>query len=78
MGFDGKTLVHPSQIAPCNTAFSPTAAEIVEARQIIAVFERPENQGKGVVQLDGRMVERMHADIAQRTVALADGIAALS
>jgi citrate lyase subunit beta/citryl-CoA lyase len=78
MGFDGKTLVHPNQIAPCNAAFSPTADEIEEARRIIAVFELPENHARGVVQFDGRMVERMHADIARRTVALADGIAAMS
>jgi citrate lyase subunit beta/citryl-CoA lyase len=78
MGFDGKTLVHPNQIALCNEVFSPTAAEIHQARRIIAVFELPENHAKGVVQLDGRMVERMHADIARRRVALADGIAALS
>jgi citrate lyase subunit beta / citryl-CoA lyase len=78
MGFDGKTLVHPNQIAPCNAVFSPTAEEIDQARRIIAVFELPENHAKSVVQLDGRMVERMHADIAKRTVALADGIAALS
>jgi citrate lyase subunit beta/citryl-CoA lyase len=78
MGFDGKTLVHPNQIAPCNAAFSPTQDEIEQARRIIAVFDLPENRAKGVVQLDGRMVERMHADIAKRTVSLADGIAALS
>jgi citrate lyase subunit beta / citryl-CoA lyase len=78
MGFDGKTLVHPSQIAPCNAAFSPGEDEIAQARRIIAVFELPENHAKGVVQMDGRMVERMHADIARRTVALADGIAALA
>jgi citrate lyase subunit beta/citryl-CoA lyase len=78
MGFDGKTLVHPSQIAPCNAAFSPTDDEIAQARRIIAIFELPENQARGVIQMDGRMIERMHADIARRTVALADGIAALS
>jgi citrate lyase subunit beta/citryl-CoA lyase len=78
MGFDGKTLVHPNQIALCNEVFSPTVEEIHQARRIIAVFDLPENHAKGVVQLDGRMVERMHADIARRTVALADGIAALS
>jgi citrate lyase subunit beta / citryl-CoA lyase len=78
MGFDGKTLVHPNQIEPCNAAFSPTAEEIDQARKIIAVFERPENRAKGVVQIEGRMVERMHADIAKRTVAIAEGIAALS
>ena len=75
MGFDGKTLIHPSQIAPCNAVFSPSAEETAQARRMIAAFELPENNGKGVVQLDGRMVERMHADIAQRTVAIADAIA---
>jgi citrate lyase subunit beta/citryl-CoA lyase len=76
LGFDGKTLIHPSQIAPCNEAFSPSEEEIAQARKIIAAFERPENKDKGVVQLDGRMVERMHADIARRTVAIAEAIAA--
>lgn len=78
MGFDGKTLIHPNQIAPCNSAFSPSEAEITQARKIIAAFELPENQAKGVVQLDGRMVERMHADMARRTVAIADAISARS
>jgi citrate lyase subunit beta/citryl-CoA lyase len=78
MGFDGKTLVHPSQIAPCNAAFSPTVDEINQARRIIAVFELPENRTRGVVELDGRMVERMHADVARRTLAIADDIAARS
>jgi citrate lyase subunit beta/citryl-CoA lyase len=76
MGFDGKTLIHPNQIAPCNAAFSPSEADIAQARKIIAAFELPENQGKGVVQIEGRMVERMHADMARRTVAIADAIAA--
>jgi citrate lyase subunit beta/citryl-CoA lyase len=74
MGFDGKTLIHPNQIAPCNAVFSPGAEETAQARKIIAAFDRPENAGKGVVQLDGRMVERMHADIARRTVAIAEAI----
>lgn len=76
MGFDGKTLIHPSQIEACNAAFSPPVAEVQEARALIALFDRPENAGKGVVQIEGRMVERMHADIARKTVALADAIAA--
>jgi citrate lyase subunit beta/citryl-CoA lyase len=76
MGFDGKTLIHPNQITPCNVAFSPSEAEVTQARKIIAAFELPENQAKGVVQLDGRMVERMHADMARRTVAIADAVAA--
>jgi citrate lyase subunit beta / citryl-CoA lyase len=75
MGFDGKTLIHPSQIAPCNVAFSPSEAEVAQARRIIAAFELPENRTKGVVQIDGRMVERLHADMARRTVAIADAIA---
>ena len=74
MGFDGKTLIHPSQIAACNTAFSPSADEVAQARKIIAAFDLPENSGKGVVQLDGRMVERLHADIARRTLAISNAI----
>jgi citrate lyase subunit beta / citryl-CoA lyase len=76
MGFDGKTLIHPNQIEPCNAAFSPSADEVAQAKKIIAAFALPENRGKGVVQLDGRMVERMHADMAQRTVAIAEAIEA--
>jgi len=75
LGFDGKTLIHPSQIEPCNKAFSPSEAEVAQARTIIAAFDRPENQGKGVVSIDGRMVERLHADMARRTVAIAEAIA---
>jgi citrate lyase subunit beta/citryl-CoA lyase len=76
MGFDGKTLIHPNQIGPCNAAFSPAADEVAQARKIIAAFDQPENRDKGVISLDGRMVERMHADIARRTVAIAEAIAA--
>jgi citrate lyase subunit beta/citryl-CoA lyase len=75
LGFDGKTLIHPNQIEPCNQAFSPTPEEIAQAQKIIAAFELPENRGKGVVALDGRMVERLHADMARRTVAIAQAIA---
>jgi citrate lyase subunit beta / citryl-CoA lyase len=74
LGFDGKTLIHPNQVGPANEVFAPPAAEIDEARAIIAAFARPENRGKGVISLEGRMVERMHADIAERTVALAEAI----
>ncbi|MGC1357013.1 MAG: CoA ester lyase [Xanthobacteraceae bacterium] len=76
LGFDGKTLIHPQQIGPCNEAFSPAADEVAWARKIIAAFELPENASKGVIQVDGRMVERLHAEMAQRTVAIADAIAA--
>jgi citrate lyase subunit beta / citryl-CoA lyase len=75
MGFDGKTLIHPSQIDPCNRAFAPSDADVAAARKIIAAFALPENKGKGAISLDGRMVELLHAEIAARTVALADAIA---
>ena len=75
LGFDGKTLIHPQQIAICNEAFSPAPAEVEWARKIIAAFELPENKGKGVIQVDGRMVELLHAEMARRTVAIADAIA---
>jgi citrate lyase subunit beta/citryl-CoA lyase len=75
-GFDGKTLIHPSQIAPCNEAFSPHEEEVAHARKIIDAFDQPENSNKGAIQLDGRMVERLHVDIARRLVAVAEAIAA--
>lgn len=74
-GFDGKTLIHPAQIEACNAAFTPPAEEIDEARAILKAFGQPEAQGKGVIAVGGRMVERMHADMARRTVAIADAIA---
>jgi citrate lyase subunit beta/citryl-CoA lyase len=76
-GFDGKTLIHPSQIAPCNTAFAPSPEEVETARKIVAAFELPQNKGKGAIALDGRMVERLHAASAKRTLALAQAIAAM-
>jgi citrate lyase subunit beta/citryl-CoA lyase len=74
LGFDGKTLIHPGQIEACNAAFTPPADDVAQARKIIAAFERPENQGRGAIQLDGRMVERLHAEIAKKTIAIADAI----
>ncbi|MGL4286735.1 MAG: HpcH/HpaI aldolase/citrate lyase family protein, partial [Phreatobacter sp.] len=76
MGFDGKTLIHPNQIAGCNATFSPAEAEVAWARKIIAAFEQPENAAKGALQVEGRMVERLHADMARRLVAIAEAIAA--
>jgi citrate lyase subunit beta/citryl-CoA lyase len=76
LGFDGKTLIHPNQIEPCNTAFSPSADEVAWARKMIAAFDLPENKSKGVVSIDGRMVERLHAEMARRTVLIAEAIAA--
>jgi len=74
MGFDGKTLIHPSQVAACHGAYSPTESEVHDARRILEAFALPENRGKGVLNLDGRMVELLHAEMAQRTVAIADAI----
>lgn len=75
-GFDGKTLIHPSQIAPANGAFSPSPDEIEGAAKIIAAFENPDNRSRGAISIDGRMVERLHLEMARRTTALAEAIAA--
>jgi citrate lyase subunit beta / citryl-CoA lyase len=75
MGFDGKTIIHPNQIGPANAVFAPSIEEVAHAKKIIGAFALPENAGKGVIALDGRMVERLHADMARRTVAIAEDIA---
>lgn len=77
MGLDGKTLIHPGQIDICNEVYAPSAAEVESARAIVDAFALPENAGKGVIQLNGRMVELLHADMARRTLAIAEAIAAL-
>ena len=74
LGMDGKTLIHPTQIEAANRTFMPSTEEIAWARQILAAFEEPENQGKGVIKINGEMVELLHADMAKRTVAIADAI----
>ena len=68
-------MIHPKQIEACNAAFSPAPDEVEAARKIIAAFDLPENRDKGVIQIEGRMVERLHADMARRTVEIADAIA---
>lgn len=75
MGFDGKTLIHPSQIEPCNAAFTPAADEVAAAREILEEFGKPEHAGRGAIQIRGQMVERLHMEMARRTVAIADAIA---
>jgi len=77
LGFDGKTLIHPSQIEACNVIFTPPEEDIARARKIIAAFELPENVSRGAIRLDGAMVERLHADMARRTIEIADAIAAI-
>jgi citrate lyase subunit beta / citryl-CoA lyase len=74
LGMDGKTLIHPSQIAICNEVFSPAPEEIKAAREIVAAFALPENAGKGAINLNGRMVELLHKDIALKTLEIADAI----
>jgi citrate lyase subunit beta / citryl-CoA lyase len=75
LGFDGKTLIHPSQVDPCNTAYSPTEAEIEHARRVIAAFDEAVATGKGVVTVDGRMIENLHVDNARRVLAVAQSLA---
>ena len=75
LGFDGKTLIHPKQVGPCNDAFSPTAGAVAEARRIIAAHADAEAAGQGVVVVDGRLIETLHVEMAERTVALAEAVA---
>jgi citrate lyase subunit beta/citryl-CoA lyase len=77
LGFDGKTLIHPDQVAIANEVFAPAVEEVAWARKVIATFGRPEHKGKGVITVDGRMVELLHAEMARRTVAIADAIEAM-
>ena len=78
MGFDGKTLIHPTQVEPCNEAFSPSPDEIDYSRRVIEAFEEGLAAGKGVVTVDGKMIENLHVDNARRALAIAEAIAALS
>ncbi|MEP2101757.1 MAG: CoA ester lyase [Parasphingorhabdus sp.] len=77
-GFDGKTLIHPSQIDIANNEFAPDDSKIAEAKAIIAAFDDPANAGKGVITVDGKMTEILHLRQAEQTIALADAIAAAS
>jgi citrate lyase subunit beta/citryl-CoA lyase len=77
LGFDGKTLVHPSQVEPANEAWSPSPDEVELARRIIDAYGDAEAEGRGVVTVDGRMIENLHVANAQRTLAVADAIAQL-
>ncbi len=76
LGFDGKTLVHPKQLATANAAFSPSAEEVDWARRVIRAHAEAESAGRGVALLDGRLVENLHVDEARRVVGLAEAIEA--
>ena len=74
MGFDGKTLIHPSQLAACNDIFAPSEAEVAQARDVVAAFADPANAGQGVLKVNGKMTELLHRDIAARTIAISEAI----
>ena len=74
MGFDGKTLIHPTQVEPCNEIFAPSAAELEMAGKIVVAFKAAQAEGKGVVTVDGRMIENLHVEQAERALALAAAI----
>jgi len=76
-GFDGKTLIHPSQVEPCNELFAPSADDVEHSRRVIEAFDEAQAEGRGVVTVDGRMIENLHVDNARRILAVADAIAAL-
>lgn len=75
-GFDGKTLIHPGQIEPCNRVFAPSDEAITRARKVIEAFEKAKRDGDAVVTVDGRMVENLHVAEAERVLALAEAIKA--
>jgi len=78
MGFDGKTLIHPSQLEPCNRVFAPAPEDVERSQRIIEAFEQAEAEGRGVVTVDGRMIENLHVEQARRTLALAAAIEGLA
>ncbi len=78
LGFDGKTLIHPSQLAVANKVFAPSEGAVIRARKIIDVWQEVAAQGKGVAVVDGQLVEGMHVDDARRTLAITDAIAEMS
>jgi citrate lyase subunit beta/citryl-CoA lyase len=78
MGFDGKTLVHPNQVEPTNSVWSPTPEEIEFSRRVIDAFAAARAEGRGVVTVDGRMIEHLHVQNAERILAVADAIDAVS
>ena len=77
MGFDGKTLVHPSQVDPANEVWAPSSDEVDFSRRVIEAFEAAEADGRGVVTVDGRMIENLHVDNAKRILAVAEAIASI-
>jgi citrate lyase subunit beta / citryl-CoA lyase len=77
LGFDGKTLIHPGQVEPCNRVFAPTPAQIEESRAVLAAWDEALAQGLGVATVNGRMIENLHVESAQRVLTMHDAIQAL-
>ena len=75
LGFDGKTVIHPTQIAPANAAFAPSEDEVAQARRLVAAYAEGVAAGKGAIRHEGRLVEALHVEAARRTLALAEAIA---
>ncbi|WP_399088710.1 HpcH/HpaI aldolase/citrate lyase family protein [Streptomyces sp. BBFR2] len=75
LGFDGKTLIHPAQVGPCNEVFAPSEAQVERSRRIIEAFDEAAREGRGVVTVDGRMIENLHVEDARRVLALAEAVA---
>ncbi len=78
LGFDGKTLIHPGQLAITNEVFAPSGAELESARAVVAAFDEAMARGEGVAVLNGRIIENLHVETARRTIARAETIAALT
>jgi citrate lyase subunit beta/citryl-CoA lyase len=74
LGFDGKTLIHPSQVDPCNAAFAPSEADIEHARAVIDAFEASLREGKGVATVNGKLIENLHVADARRVLAFAEAV----
>ncbi|MFG2224543.1 HpcH/HpaI aldolase/citrate lyase family protein [Streptomyces sp. NPDC048644] len=74
-GFDGKTLIHPAQVGPCNEVFAPSPEQVAHSRRIIDAFDEAAREGRGVVTVDGRMIENLHVEDARRILALAEAVA---
>lgn len=73
-GFDGKCLIHPDQVDPCNAVFTPSAAELAWAQAVVDAFALPENAGKGAIRVEGKMAELLHLEQARRLLAIAAAI----
>jgi citrate lyase subunit beta/citryl-CoA lyase len=77
LGFDGKSLIHPSQVEPANDTWAPSASDVEYAERVITAFDEAVADGRGVVTVDGRMIENLHVANARRVLAVADAITAL-